>query len=134
LLTLGGNKSEVIIEMWQPFMRVVGMQVLGTLCVAAIAAWFSGLHGAISAILGGSVGAVGGLVFAFMVARSRDANLAATDVVYRALRAEGVKLVLMAGMLWLILANYHGVVIISFVGAFILSILVFQLALLVQVP
>ena len=114
-------------------MRVIGMQLLGTLGAGAIAAMLAGQHGLLSALLGGAVGAVGGLVFAFLAARPQAAGLAATDVVFKALRAEGVKLVLMGGMLWLILANYQGVVIISFVGSFILSILIFQLALLVQV-
>jgi ATP synthase protein I len=119
--------------MWQPYMRVIGMQLLGTLVAAATTAWFSGFHGALSALLGGAVGAVGAVAFAFMVARPQRPGADAMEVVYRALRAEAVKLVSMGALLWLVLANYAGVVVIGFVGSFILSILVFQLALFVQV-
>ncbi len=119
--------------MWQPYIRVIGMQVLGTLAAVAAAAWFSGFHGALSALLGGAVGAVGAVAFAFMVARPQRPGVDAMEVVYKALRAEAVKLVSMGALLWLVLANYSGVVVVGFVGAFILSILVFQLALFVQV-
>ena len=119
--------------MVRPYMRVIGMQVLGTLLAASLAAWAAGTHGLISALLGGAVGAVGGLVFAMLVARTQSSDADSTDVVFKALRAEGIKLVLMGALLWLILANYTGVVIVGFVGAFILSILIFQLALFVQV-
>ena len=119
--------------MLRPYLRVIGMQVLGTLGAAIVALWFAGAQGLLSALLGGAVGAVGGLVFAFLVGRPRPADAPATEVIFRALRAEGIKLGLMGGLLWLILANYQGVVIVGFVGAFILSILIFQLALFVQV-
>ncbi len=119
--------------MWQPYMRVIGMQVLGTLAAVAAAGWFSGFHGALSALLGGAVGAIGAVAFAFMVARPQRPDADAMVVVYRALRAEAVKLVSMGALLWLVLANYSGVVVVGFVGSFILSILVFQFALFVQV-
>jgi ATP synthase protein I len=119
--------------MWQPYVRVIGMQVLGTLASVALAAWLAGAHGALSALLGGGIGAIGALAFAFMVARPQKAGQDGMGVVFRALRAEAVKLLSMGALLWLVLANYQGVVIVGFVGAFILSILVFQLALFVQV-
>ena len=119
--------------MWQPYMQVIGMQLLGTLASVALAAWLAGAHGALSALLGGAVGAIGALAFAFMVARPQPAGQDAMGVVFRALRAQAVKLVSMGALLWLVLANYQGVVVVGFVGAFIFSILVFQLALFVHV-
>jgi ATP synthase protein I len=114
-------------------MRVIGMQVLGTLASVALAAWFAGAHGALSALLGGAVGAIGALAFAFMVARPARPGQDAMGVVFKALRAEAVKLVSMGALLWLILANYDAVVVGGFVGAFIFSIVIFQFALFVQV-
>jgi F0F1-type ATP synthase assembly protein I len=48
------------------------------------------------------------------------------------LRAEAVKLVLMVLLLWFVLATYRDVVAIGLIGAFIATVLIFTMAILVR--
>ena len=116
--------------MWRKFRPVFGSQVLATLIIASIAGWFAGVHGAISALLGGLVSIVSGLIFVFLVAKSAgQKGKSAGDVVFAALKAEAAKLFLAGLLLWLVLAFYQDVVVVGLLGSFVVSILVFSMAL-----
>ena len=95
-----------------------------------LAAWLAGIHGAISAALGGSIGIIAGLAFAVLAARRRSKS--AGEALYTALRAEAVKLVLMILLLWIVLATYRDVVAIGLIGTFIATVLIFTMAILVR--
>jgi len=112
---------------WRKFRPVIGTQVLATIIVASIAAWFAGVHGAISAALGGLVSIVAGLVFALMTARNKVRS--AGEVLLVAFKAEAAKLVLAILLLWLVLTVYQDVVVVSLIGSFVVSILIFSMAL-----
>jgi len=115
---------------WRKFRPVFGSQVLATLIIASIAGWFAGVHGAISALLGGLVSIVSGLIFVFLVAKSAgQKGKSAGDVVFAALKAEAAKLFLAGLLLWLVLAFYQDVVVVGLLGSFVVSILVFSMAL-----
>jgi ATP synthase protein I len=110
--------------------RIIGFQLLSTAAAALIAAWLAGIHGAVSAALGGLIGIVAGLVFAVLAAKNKARS--AGEVLSAALRAEAAKLVLGLSLLWLVLVTYHDVVVAGLIGSFIVSILIFGMALFVR--
>ena len=116
--------------MWRKFRPVIGSQVLATIIIASIAAWIAGLHGAISAALGGLISIIAGLVFVLLAARSAESKgRSAGEVLFAALKAEAAKLFLAMLLLWLVLALYQEVVVVGLIGSFVVSILIFSMAL-----
>jgi len=115
---------------WRIFGPVIGLQVLCTAAVSLLSAWLAGIHGAISAALGGSIGIIAGLAFAVLAARGRSKS--AGEALYTALRAEGIKLALMVLLLWIVLTAYRDVVAIGLIGTFIATVLIFTMAILVR--
>ena len=116
--------------MWRVFRPIIGLQVSCTAAAIVLSAWLAGIHGAVSAALGGSIGIVAGLVFVALAARSKTKS--AGEALYGALRAEAVKLVLMLVLLWIALATYRDVVAIGLIGTFIATVLIFTMAILVR--
>ena len=95
-----------------------------------LSAWLAGLHGAISAALGGSIGIIAGLAFVALAARSKPKS--AGEALFAALKAEAVKVVLMIVLLWVVLATYKSVVAIGLIGTFIATVLIFTMAVWVR--
>lgn len=116
--------------MWQVFRPVIGLQVLCTAAVSVLSAWLAGIHGAISAALGGSIGIIAGLVFVALAARGKSKS--AGGALYAALRAEAVKVALMVLLLWIALATYRDIVAIGLIGTFIATVLIFTMAVWVR--
>ncbi len=116
--------------MWRRFRPVIGLQVLATIIIASLAVWLAGVHGAISAALGGLISIIAGLVFVLLAARSAEGKgISAGEVIYAALKAEAAKLFLAMVLLWLVLATYEDVVVVGLLGSFVVSILIFSMAL-----
>ena len=116
--------------MWRKFRPVIGSQVLATIIIASIAAWFAGVHGAISALLGGLISIAAGLVFVTLAAKSAGAKgKSASEVLFAALKAEAAKLFLAGLLLWLVLALYQEVIVVGLLGSFVVTILIFSMAL-----
>ncbi len=113
--------------MWRKFRPVFGSQLLATILIASIAAWFAGAHGAISAALGGLISIIAGLVFVLLTARYKVRS--AGEVLLVAFKAEAAKLFLAISLLWLVLATYQDVVVVGLIGSFVVSILIFSMAL-----
>ena len=113
--------------MWRRFRPVFGLQVLATIIIASVAAWFAGAHGAISATLGGLISIIAGLVFVMLTGRSKVRS--AGEVLVVALKAEAAKLFLAILLLLLVFATYPEVVVIALIGSFVVSILIFSMAL-----
>jgi ATP synthase protein I len=115
---------------WRKFRPVIGSQVLATIVIASIAAWFAGVHGAISATLGGMISIAAGLVFVLLAAKSAgEKGKSAGEVLFAALKAEAAKLFLAGLLLWLVLVLYQEVVVVGLLGSFVVSILIFSMAL-----
>jgi len=115
---------------WRKFRPVIGLQVLATIIAASIAAWIEGVHGAISAALGGLISIIAGLVFVLLAATSVESKgRSAGEVLFAALKAEAAKLFLAMVLLWLVLATYQEVVVVGLLGSFVVSILIFSMAL-----
>lgn len=116
--------------MWQKFRPVIGLQVLATIIVASIAAWLAGVHGAVSALLGGLISIIAGLVFVLMAAKSAaKKGRSAGEVIFAALKAEAAKLFLALLLLWLVMAIYQDVVLVGLLGSFVVTIVIFSMAL-----
>jgi ATP synthase protein I len=116
----------------KPVYAVLRWQLAATIVLAVVAAWFSGVHGAVSAAAGGLVSISAGLAAAFVA--SRGDTKSAGGLVAGALRAEGVKIGLIAVLLWLVLKTYAEVVVIAFIASFLVTVLIFAMAFFVRDP
>ena len=114
----------------KPIRTVLGWQLVATAGSAALGGYLAGPHGALSAALGGLVSFVAGVGFA-VVAAWGTADSAAS-VLTGALRAEGVKVVLIVLLLWLVMALYRNVVALAFFGTFIVATVLFSAAAFVR--
>ena len=114
----------------RPIRTVLRWQLLATAALTLLAWVVAGVHGALSAALGGAVSMCAGGVAA-VVASLGNAESAAGTVV-SALRAEGVKIVLIVGLLWLVLATYAEVVAPAFFGSFLATVVIFSMAFFVR--
>lgn len=109
---------------------VLEWQMIVTTALALLLGWLEGLHGAVSAALGGLVSVAAGLGFTVVIQLSRDKSAGGTLVT--ALQAESVKVGLAVILLWLVLTAYNDVVASACVGSFVLSILIFSMAFFVR--
>jgi len=116
----------------KPLRTVLRWQLIATAIVAAIAGAWVGWHGAVSALLGGfvnvSAGAAYALILGLGVARSTGAGMSLVAM----FRAEAGKILLIVGQLWLVLSLYKDVVPAAFFSAFVLTVVIFTMAILVR--
>ena len=114
----------------KPLRTVLRWQLYATVAIALVAGVVAGVHGAVSAMLGGLVSWAAGVVFALLVSGGRVRT--AGETLRILLRAEASKIMLMIFLLWLVLTAYKEVVPVMFFAAFIVSVLVSQAAMLVR--
>lgn len=109
---------------------VLRWQLIATVALAALAGFLAGMHGAVSAALGGAVSLIAGWASAKTAITRKGES--AGGILVTALKAEGVKLGVVALLLWLVLAAYREVVVPAFLGTFLATMLVFSMALFVR--
>ena len=114
----------------KPLRAVLRWQSYATAVIALGAGMLGGMHGAFSAVLGGFISWVAGLVFALLVSRGRVATAGETLRVL--FRAEASKVMLIIFLMWLVLTTYQEVVPVAFFVGFVASVLVSQAVLLVR--
>jgi len=114
----------------RPFRAVLIWQAVATLVVAAIAGLWAGMHGALSAVLGGVINVAAGVVYAFVLLLAPGKSAGATVVAM--FRAEAAKILVIVGQLWLVLAMYREAVLPALLAAFIVTVLLFRVALIVR--
>lgn len=114
----------------RPVRKVLLWQALLTGAAVSIAAYFTGIHGAFSAALGGAISIAAGLLFAAMAKVRRGAN--AGDVLLTAFKAEGAKVIFIVVALWVVLAAYRNAVAVVLIATFIATILASSMALFVR--
>lgn len=114
----------------KPIRTVLRWQLWATAILTLAAGLISGVDGALSAALGGLVSVVAGAVSGLVAAKARADS--AGGVIVGALTAEGVKIVLIVILLGLVLMMYKGVVAVAFIGAFIVTLVIFALAFFVR--
>ena len=118
----------------KPIRTVLVWQVVVTTVIAVIAGIWVGGHGALSAMLGGLVNFAAGAVYAFLLGvglgktRVPDAGTSLKAM----FRAEAGKVLVILGGLWLTLATYVDVVLAAFFATFVLTVVVFSLAIFVR--
>lgn len=113
----------------RPVRIVMRWQLIATLAMVLILGLNWGFHGAASALLGGFVSMISAAAFAAIISRYRGST--AGGVLVTAIKAETVKIVVMITLLWLIMTVYKDVVAIGFIGTFVLTVLIFGMALFV---
>jgi len=114
----------------KPVRTVLRWQLAATAALALAAGFLIGGHGALSAALGGAVSVLAGWTSA-RVAQAGKAD-SAGGVLVTALKAEGVKLGVIALLLGLVLANYDEVAVPVFLGSFVATALIFSMAFFVR--
>lgn len=117
-------------ELSKPIRTVVRWQLLATAALMLAAGAWAGIHGAMSAALGGAVSIGAGLAAAG-VASLRKAE-SAGEVLLSALGAEAVRIGLIVVLLWLVLSMYRQVVVLVFIGTFTATVLIFAMAFFVR--
>lgn len=114
----------------KPYRAVLLAQAAATLVIAGIAGSWVGVHGALSAVLGGVINLSAGVVYAFVLAvappRTTGGAIAAM------FRAEAAKIFVIMALLWLVLSTYHEAVLPAFLAAFVVTVLLFRVALFVR--
>jgi ATP synthase protein I len=113
-----------------PLRTVLRWQVIATAALTLLAGVLTGAHGAVSAALGGAISVCAGWASAKVASRGKPDS--AGGVLVTALKAEGVKLGLIAILLGLVLVVYSEVVVPAFLGSFMATVLIFSMALFVR--
>jgi ATP synthase protein I len=116
-----GNKPVRVVMRWQ---------LIATLAMVLILGLIWGFHGAASALLGGFVSIVSAAAFGAII--SRYSGSTAAGVLITAVKAEAVKIIVMITLLWLVMTLYKDVVAVGFIGTFVLTVLIFGMALFVR--
>jgi ATP synthase protein I len=118
----------------KPIRTVLLWQAVATLAMAAIAGVWGGGHGALSALLGGGVNLVAGVVYAFLLGvglRAKPVPDVGTSL-FAMLRAEAAKILVIIGGLVLALMTYRDLVPAAFFTAFVVTVIVFSMAIFVR--
>ena len=113
----------------KPIRAVLRWQCYVALALALIATVW-GIHSGVSALLGGLVIIIAGIVSAVMVSGRRVKS--AGETLRTLVRAEVSKIALIVLQSWLVLTTYQDVVASVFFASFAVTLLVFPFALLVR--
>ena len=114
----------------KPHRTVLRWQLYATVTSMLLAGFWWGRHGALSALLGGLVNLVAGMLFAVIATHSRKRT--AGEALIAMMRAEAVKVLVIVLQLWLVLANYKAIVFAPFFGTFVLTVIFFSMAIFVR--
>jgi ATP synthase protein I len=114
----------------KPMRTVLAWQVVATVVVALGAGLWVGWHGAVSAILGGAVNQIADLAYALLV--SGGGIRTAGNTLRTLFRAEGVRILLIVFLLGAVLTSYKDVVHPALFLSFVVSVIVFRMAILVK--
>lgn len=104
---------------------------MATAVLALLAGALTGVHGALSAALGGFVSIGAGVGFALAASMSKTES-AGGRLLLAAFRAEAVKVALVFVLMWLVLATYKSVVVAAFLGSLAVTVLIFAMAFFVR--
>lgn len=114
----------------RPIRTVLRWQLFATAALALAAAIPWGYDGALSAALGGSINAVAGWAYGWILSRSSKASPG--EALRTMFRAEAVKVLLIIILLWLVFVNYASVVHAPFLGTFAITVAIFAAAIAVR--
>lgn len=106
---------------------VLRWQIYVTLALTILAFFWKGVHPGISTLLGGGVNVIAGVAYGFMASRGNPRSAGGTLRIL--MRAESTKITLIVLQLWAVLTMYKDIAVIGFFSAFIITVLIFSLAL-----
>ena len=109
---------------------VLKYQAIATLFIAAAFGMMGGHHWGISALLGGMISLLGGATFGWVL--SRVGRGSAENALLGMMRAELAKVLVIILLLWLVFAGYEKVYGAGFIGTFIITTLIFSLAVFIR--
>jgi len=124
------NMNNSLRVLSKPIRMVLRWQFLVTVALTLLAGVLAGAHGALSAALGGAVSISAGWASGMFAATGRGQS--AGGVLVTALKAEGIKLGMIAFLLGLVLVVYAEVVVPAFLGSFMATALIFSMAFFVR--
>lgn len=105
--------------------------------LAMLAGMSGGIHGATSALLGGSISVLGGVASSRILevgrnrSRRQPMSMSAAAVLLGALKAELVRVTVIVLMLWLVFTFYKDVSALGFIGTFAVTTVIYSLAIAV---
>ncbi len=111
----------------KPIRRILVWQAAATVVLALLSGLVAGLHGALSALLGGVVNITAVVVYAVVLGVSNPSSAGAT--VAAMFRAEASKILVIIVQLWLVLTTYKDLVPAAFFATFVITVLLFSMAL-----
>ena len=114
----------------KPIRNVLKWQAIATLAIAAVAGAFAGVHGALSAVLGGIVNLSACVIYAVVLGWSKPVTAGGTVIAM--FRAEASKILVIILQLWLVLTTYRDIVPAAFFLTFVITVLLFAMALLAR--
>lgn len=117
-------------QMSKQIRAVLEYQVIVTISIAVIIGSIGGAHWGVSALLGGFVSLLGGVTYGLLL--SRVGKGSAENALVSMMRAELAKIVVIVLLLWLILAGYDKIFGAGFIGTFIITTLIFSLAVFIR--
>jgi len=125
------------VKPWDPvqlksYRSVLRWQLAATVVMASIGGLAAGRHGAISALLGGLVVTAAAGASMFVASLGARASVSPGGALLALLRAEAVKVGVVVGLLWLVLSSYKDVVVLGFIGSFIVSVGIMAMAILTR--
>jgi len=127
----GAERSNAMLRaLRKPIRTVLAWQLAASIVMSLAAAVAADLESALSAAAGGGVSMIAGLASALVASVSNAKS--AGGILAGALRAEAVKLGLALLLLWLVLMNYAEIVVAVFLGAFVVTMLIFSMAFFVR--
>lgn len=116
----------------KPFRTVLRWQLAATVVMALLGGIVAGWHGAISVLVGGAVVSAAAGVSMLVASLGARASGSPGGALLAVLRAEAVKIAVMVALLWLVLSSYKDVVVVGFIGSFIVSVGILGLAILAR--
>jgi ATP synthase protein I len=121
----------VLTRLPRPIRIVLRWQLIVTAVLTLVAMLLWGLHGALSAALGGGVNVLAGWVYGWRVSRGGAAKTAA-EALATMFRAEAIKIVLIILGLAVALTTYRDIVHAAFFASFVITVMVFAAAIAVR--
>jgi ATP synthase protein I len=114
----------------RPMRIVLGWQVIATAVLTLAFGFVWGVHGALSASLGGAVNVIAGAAYALMASRSKPRS--AGEALRGVLRAEATKIILILVLLTVALSYYREIVHGAFFTSFVVTVVIFATAIAVR--
>ena len=114
----------------KPVRTVLRWQLYATAASMLIAAFWSGSHAALSALLGGLINLTAGVAFGLVATHGRKRTVG--EALRALMRAEAGKVLLIVVQLWLVLVYYKALMLAPFFGTFFLTVIFFSMAIFIR--